>query len=273
MKHIAVGRAGEILFGAGVADAPLDHAGGHVEAGDQRLRAVAGILEFATLDLARAHRQGRRDPLQRLDAGHLIDRDRPHRVRVRIGLGGGAVDDADLSAFGLEVRIGLPREPQPEAMRLKVRLFFEKRPSERCEMRSTRPRISASRARSLWLHWLIGSPFCAGGSLAKAMIEQISSGVKVAGAPGRGASASRSPIAAPGPRVSQRWRQQLTVLRHTPSRCAVSQIPTHKGSTCRGASSKAGESRVALLHQPSSKGEVGNQADTCMRFAHRRRQF
>ncbi|KOF12867.1 hypothetical protein AC244_33205 [Ensifer adhaerens] len=97
---------------------------------------------------------------------------------VRIGLGGGAVDGADLSAFGLEVRIGLPREPQPEAMRLKVRLFFEKRPSERCEMRSTRLRFSASRARSLWLHWLIGSPFCAGGSQAKAMIEQICSGVK-----------------------------------------------------------------------------------------------
>jgi hypothetical protein len=33
--------AGEILFGAGVVDAPLDLSGGHVEASDQRLRAVA----------------------------------------------------------------------------------------------------------------------------------------------------------------------------------------------------------------------------------------
>jgi hypothetical protein len=37
------------------------------------LRAVAAILEFAALDLARPHGQGRRDPLQSLDAGHLVD--------------------------------------------------------------------------------------------------------------------------------------------------------------------------------------------------------
>ena len=83
-------------------------------------------------------------------------------------------------------------------------------------MLSTRPRFCASRAKSLWLQWLIGSPLASGGSQAKAMIEQICAGVKVAGAPGRGISASRSPTLAAGAPASQRCRQQLTVLRHTP---------------------------------------------------------
>ena len=93
-------------------------------------------------------------------------------------------------------------------------------------MLSTRPRFCASRAKSLWLQWLIGSPLASGGSQAKAMIEQICAGVKVAGAPGRGISASRSPTLAAGAPASQRCRQQLTVLRHTPSRSAASLTPT-----------------------------------------------
>ena len=90
----------------------------------------------------------------------------------------------------------------------------------------TRPRFCASRAKSLWLHWLIGSPLASGGSQAKAMIEHIWAGVKVAGAPGRAISASRSPTLAAGAAASQRCRQQLTVLRHTPSRCAAALTPT-----------------------------------------------
>ena len=93
-------------------------------------------------------------------------------------------------------------------------------------MLSTRPRFCAWRANSLWLQWLIGSPLASGGSQAKAMIEQIWAGVKVAGAPGRGLSASRSPALAAADPASQRRRQRLTVLRHTPSRSAAALTPT-----------------------------------------------
>src|SRR6202030_2939075 len=65
----------KVLLGPGVADYGGDFADGDIETGDQGLRAVAAILEFAPLDLARLHRQPRRDALQRLNAGHLVDRD------------------------------------------------------------------------------------------------------------------------------------------------------------------------------------------------------
>ena len=66
----------EVLFGPGIADHAFDLAGGDVEGGDQGLSAMAAILELAPLDLARHHRQSRRDALQRLNAGHLVDGDR-----------------------------------------------------------------------------------------------------------------------------------------------------------------------------------------------------
>jgi hypothetical protein len=50
-------------------DGAGDFADRDIETGDQGLRAVAAILEFAPLDLARLHRQSRCDALQRLNAG------------------------------------------------------------------------------------------------------------------------------------------------------------------------------------------------------------
>jgi hypothetical protein len=50
-------------------------------------------------------------------------------------------------------------------------------------MLSTMPRLTASRASSLWLQWLSGRLLCSGGSQANAMIAQTCSGVNVAGAP------------------------------------------------------------------------------------------
>ena len=47
----------------------------HLEVADQALGPVPGVLELAPLDLARPHRPGRGDPLQRLDAGHLVHAD------------------------------------------------------------------------------------------------------------------------------------------------------------------------------------------------------
>src|SRR5580658_2691818 len=70
-----VEKTSKVLLGAGVADHPDDFADRDIETGDQGLRAVAAILEFAPLDLARLHRQSRCDALQRLNAGHLVDRD------------------------------------------------------------------------------------------------------------------------------------------------------------------------------------------------------
>ena len=67
-----VEKTGKVLLGPGVADHPGDFADRDIETGDQSLR-VAAILEFAPLDLARLHRQPRRDALQRLNA--LVDRD------------------------------------------------------------------------------------------------------------------------------------------------------------------------------------------------------
>src|SRR5215470_14942419 len=63
-----VEKTSKVLLGPGVADHPGDFAGRDIETGDQGLRAVAAILEFAPLDHARLHRQPWRDALQCLTA-------------------------------------------------------------------------------------------------------------------------------------------------------------------------------------------------------------
>ena len=42
------------------------------------------------------------------------------------------------------------------------------RPTERCEILSAKPRLTTSRASSLWLQWVIGRPLAEGGSQARA---------------------------------------------------------------------------------------------------------
>ncbi len=71
-QHVAE-KSREILLGPCVADHPLDLASGDVESGDQGLSAVPPILELTPFDLAWHHRQPRRDTLQGLNAGHLVD--------------------------------------------------------------------------------------------------------------------------------------------------------------------------------------------------------
>ena len=116
---------GEVGFGAGVGDAAADLAGGDVEMGDQRLRTMADVFELAPFDLAGPDRQGGCDALERLDAGHLVDRDRAHRL---LGFDGAAIDAAYIDALGLEVRVGLGREPGAHAMRLEVGFFLKSAP-------------------------------------------------------------------------------------------------------------------------------------------------
>src|ERR1700683_2608806 len=212
----------KILLGPGVADDCADLAGGDIETGDQGLRAVAAIFELAALDLARLHRQSRRGALQGLNAGHLVDR---YRAMAVIGTGCGLVNLADVSAFGVKGRIGFRRQPIKKAMRCEVGLFFKKRPTERCEMLGTRPRRIASSAISRWLQWLIGRSLSDGLSQVIAITAQICSGVYVAGAPERGASASRSGTHWAGCARRQRPRQYRTVFGHTPSSRALSRTP------------------------------------------------
>jgi hypothetical protein len=143
-----------------------------------------------------------------------------------IGTGRGLVNLADVGAFGIKGRIWLWRQPITETMGLEVRLFFKKRPTERCEMLGTRPRRIASSAISRWLQWLIGRSLSDGFSQVIAITAQICSGVYVAGAPARGASQSRSDTACPSLASRQRWRQYRTVFGHTSSSRALSRTPT-----------------------------------------------
>src|SRR6516165_809881 len=113
-----VEKTSKVLLGPGVADHPGDFADRDVETGDQGLSAVAAILEFAPLDLARLHRQPRRDALQRLNARHLVDRD---CAMALVGAGCRLVDLTDIGAFGVKGRIWFWRQPVTKAVRFGLR--------------------------------------------------------------------------------------------------------------------------------------------------------
>jgi hypothetical protein len=79
----------------------------------------------------------------------------------------------------------------------------------------------ASSAISRWLQWLIGRSLSDGFSHVIATRAQICSAVNVAGAPERGASASRSGTDCLSAAFRQRLRQYRTVLGQTPSSRAL----------------------------------------------------
>jgi hypothetical protein len=222
-------KASEILLGPGVADDPFDLAGGNVEGSDQGLSAVASVLELTSLDPAWYHRQTWSDALQGLNAGHLVDGDDAMAVlRTRRS----PVDRANVGTFGVEARIGLGGQPVTDAMRLEVGFFFKKRPTERCEMHENSPRLIASSAISRWVQWLIGRSLSDGFSQVIAINAQICSGVNFAGAPDRGASASRSGTDCTSTACRHRLRQYRTVFGHTQSSRALSRTPT-PAAACR----------------------------------------
>ena len=110
---------------------------------------MADILELAPLDVSRLHRQALGGTFQRLDTGHLVDRNGLHTL---LGGGGGSlINRADISALRVEVGIRLGCQPVTVAVRLEISLFFKKRPTEPCEMLLTMPRATDCRASSLWL--------------------------------------------------------------------------------------------------------------------------
>ena len=96
------------------------------------------------------------------------------------------------------------------------------RPTELWEILATMPRLTASRASSLWLQWLSGNSLSSGCSQVIATIEQICSGVNVPGDPGRGASVNRAVLDVSAGADSQRPRQWRTVFGQTPSWRAIS---------------------------------------------------
>ena len=73
------------------------------------------------------------------------------------------------------------------------------------------PRLTACRATSLWLHWLMGRPLSFGSSQASARIAQTCSGVNLPGAPQRGASLKRSAVLFAASAARQRWHHRLAV--------------------------------------------------------------
>src|SRR5215204_1046971 len=225
----AAEKSRETLLSPPIADDPFHLAGGDVEGGDQGLSAVTAIFELTPLDFARRHRQSRCDALQRLNAGHLVDR---NRTMGLIGFGRSLVHFADVGALGVECRIGLRGQPVPNPMRLKVGFFFKNRPTERCEICGMMPRRINSSAISRWLHWLIGRSLSSGSSHVSATTAQICSAVNVAGAPERGASASRSATGWPSVAPRQRLHQYRTVFGHTPSSRALARTP-FPSATCR----------------------------------------
>jgi hypothetical protein len=92
-------------------------------------------------------------------------------------------------------------------------------------MFETKPRRIASSAISRWLQWLIGRSLSDGFSQVIAITAQICSGVYVAGAPERGASASRSDTDWAAGACRHRPRQYRTVFGHTSSSRALSRTP------------------------------------------------
>ena len=113
-------------------------------------------------------------------------------------------------------------------------------------MPPTMPRSTAHRASSLRLQWLRGrSLACAGCSQANATIAQICSGVNVAGAPGRGASANRWATGVASAALRQRRCQWRTVFGHTPSWRAIWRTPV-----------PAAASRISRARSASLRGVV-----------------
>jgi hypothetical protein len=91
--------------------------------------------------MPRLHRQGRGGTLQGLNTGHLVDR---HGVHVLFDGGRRRlVDRANVGALGVEFGVRPGSQPITAAMRLEVRSFFKKRPTEPCEILLTMPRLTA----------------------------------------------------------------------------------------------------------------------------------
>ena len=132
-----------------------------------------------------------------------------------------------------------PRPPPPARSRARSdsaavcgRRDGPKRPPWRSASVATRPRPSAAAAHSRGVQWLMGRPASAGGSQASAMSWPHGSTRKVAGAPGRGASCTRSGLDPVG-RASPYRRHRRPGRRLVSRRRATSRVwdPSARGSS------------------------------------------
>jgi hypothetical protein len=75
--------------------------------------------------------------LQRLNTGHLVDRDGPHTLLRDAG--SELIYRTDIGALGVKVGIRLGRQPVAATVWLEIGCFFKNRPTEPCEMLLTMP--------------------------------------------------------------------------------------------------------------------------------------
>jgi hypothetical protein len=194
-----------------------DLPGDHVPTDDEGAGAVPDVLELAPLDLAGGGRQPRVLALQRLDAGQLVGAH--HALPPRGQRWRGVVEPAHIGHLLAEALVGGRGQPVADAVGLEIPLWSS-RAAWRGEIAGRMPRATISSATSRPVHWLIGRPVAPGASQASATIRQVCSAVIRAGAPLRGASASRSSTlrsaSARGCKPSQRPRHRRTASTSTP---------------------------------------------------------
>lgn len=129
----------EIGFGAGIPDTAHDLAGGHVEAGNERLGPMADVLELAALNLPRRHRPIGLGGFERLNARFFVDAYRVNPASpVRQGLPVELVDRDDSSIELLGGQVALMAQPVANAMGLKLGLLLKnaRRCGRRCAGRA-----------------------------------------------------------------------------------------------------------------------------------------
>ena len=159
--------------GASGAELPEHRSAGDAQGRDEHAGTMADVLGLALFDMTRSRQSRRRLALEGLDARLLIDRD---SLDAGFGtLGRQAIDLAHVVTALGEALIALGVQPGARAVRLEVRLFLKKRPTESGEIEATMPRLSASSANSWWVQCVIGRSLSAGGSQAIATIAQICS--------------------------------------------------------------------------------------------------
>jgi hypothetical protein len=99
------------------------------------------VLELSPFDMPGLHRQARRRTLQRLNTGHLIDRNGLHTLFR--GAGGDLIHRTDIGALGVKVGIRLGRQPIAATVRLEIGFFFKtaRQSRARCFSRCRGPPI------------------------------------------------------------------------------------------------------------------------------------
>ena len=111
--------------------------GGHLQVGNQTLRAMPLVFEFLALDMTGLHRQGGMQPFQSLDARHFIG---THHMRALLSKRRGGLIDLTHRADLLAQRGGIVggwSEPVPLAMGLQRAHLLKIAP--RCGAKSARP--------------------------------------------------------------------------------------------------------------------------------------